>query len=144
MEPIEILDICTLLSVFDMPKAADFYCQVLGFTIETRSPTYAVENGVEQFHRCMLRAGDTRLMLNTAYDEGQRPAQRPAPAEDPFGAWLYLACPNLDAAYERLKAAQLDCKPPKLAPYGFLTLSFHDPDGHGITLQWPAGAPPNK
>lgn len=138
MGPIEIRDTCTLLGVFDMPKAVRFYCEVLGFTVEERSPTYAVENGEELFHWCMLRAGDTHLMLNTAYDTGERPAEPPPRTDDPFAAWLFFGCPKLDEAYERLKAAKINCQPPQLAPYGFRTLSFRDPDGHGITLQWPA------
>jgi glyoxylase I family protein len=137
MKPIQLQDICTLLSVFDMSTAVRFYCDVLGFEIENRSPTYAVEDGIEQFHWCMLKANACRLMLNTAYDEGERPAKRPAPVEDPFNTWLFLGCPNLDEAYERLKSANVDCKPPQLVKYGFRTISFRDPDGHGITLQWP-------
>jgi len=146
MDMIDVRDVCPLLSIFDMPKAVWFYCDVLDFTIESRSPTYAVDDGVELFHWCMLKAGDARLMLNTAYDEGERPADRPRRVEDPFGAWLYLACPNLDEAYARLQAAQVDCKPPQIVPYGgvyqFRTVSFSDPDGHGITLQWPLGVEP--
>jgi glyoxylase I family protein len=137
MKPIQLQDICTLLSVFDMSTAVRFYCDVLGFEIENRSPTYAVEDGIEQFHWCMLKANACRLMLNTAYDEGERPAKRPAPVEDPFNTWLFLGCPNVDEAYERLKSANVDCKPPQLVKYGFRTISFRDPDGHGITLQWP-------
>ncbi len=137
MSAIQVQDICTLLSVFDMPTSVKFYCDVLGFEIENRSPTYAVENGVDQFHWCMLRSNDARLMLNTAYDEGQRPATRPPQPKTPFGPWLFLGCPNLDAAYEKLKSSNVDCKPPVSVPYGFRTLAFHDPDGYGITLQWP-------
>jgi len=139
MGTIEIRDTCTLLSVYDMPTAVRFYREVLGFSIEARSPTYAVEHGVELFHWCMLRAGEARIMLNTAYDEGQRPAVRPAPAEDRFGAWLFFGCPEVDVAYERLKAAGVECEPPQIAGYGFRTLTLRDPDGHGITLQWPQG-----
>jgi uncharacterized glyoxalase superfamily protein PhnB len=140
METIEVQDVCALLSVFDMPTAVRFYCDVLGFTVESRSPTYAVEDGVEQFHWCMLRTNDARLMLNCEYDEGERPLERPAHVEQRFGIWLYLGCADIDGAYERLKAAQVHCEPPKVAPYGFRTLSFRDPDGHGITLQWPESA----
>jgi uncharacterized glyoxalase superfamily protein PhnB len=140
MKKIEVQDVCALLGVFDMPTAVRFYCDVVGFEIQNRSPTYAIEGGVEQFHWCMLKTDHARLMLNTAYDEGQRPAKRPAQAEDPFGVWLFFGCPNVDEAYENLKSAQVDCQPPQLAPYGFRTLSFRDPDGHGITLQSPVSS----
>jgi Uncharacterized protein conserved in bacteria len=136
MEP-KIQDTCTLLSVFDMPEAVQFYCDVLGFVIETRSPPYASSNGVELFHWCMLKSGGARLMLNTAYEADRRPAERSLPINDPFGAWLFFSCPNIDEAYAHLQASGIGCSPPEIAPYGFRTLSFRDPDGHGITLQWP-------
>ena len=39
--------------------------------------------------------------------------------------------------WEQLEAAGVACDGPKLAGYGWRTLSFRDPDGHGITLQHP-------
>jgi catechol 2,3-dioxygenase-like lactoylglutathione lyase family enzyme len=139
MAGIELKEVCALLSVWDMPTTVRFYCHLLGFEIEHRSPTYAVENGVELFHWCMLKAGDhTRIMLNGEYDEGERPAVRPAKGDERFGVWFFYGCPDVDGAYEKLKAAGVDCEAPKIVPYGFRVLSFRDPDGHGITLQWPA------
>lgn len=146
MAGIELKDLCALLSVWDMPTTLRFYCDLLGFEIEQRSPTYAVENGVELFHWCMLKSGDnTRIMLNTEYEENVRPAQRPAHTDQPFGVWFFYGCPDVQQAYEKLNSAGVECEPPKLVRYGsqhpFLTLSFRDPDGHGITLQWPAQDP---
>jgi glyoxylase I family protein len=115
---IDIRGLCPLLQVFDMPVSVRFYCELLGFEISSRSPTYAVENGAELFHWVLLRRGDTELMLNTAYDEGERPA---SPA---------------DAAYEQVKSHGVPCAPPQTAWYGMRQLSFRDPDGYGITLQW--------
>jgi uncharacterized glyoxalase superfamily protein PhnB len=84
-------------------------------------------------------------MLNTEYDEGQRPAERPVQGEARFGTWFYFECPDVEGAYEKLKTAGVECKPPSLTlyggKYGFRTLSFRDPDGHGITLQWPTAPP---
>ena len=66
---------------------------------------YAVENGVDLFHWCMLKAGDhTRIMLNTEYEEGQRPAVRPPKGDEHFGVWFFYGCPDVDGAYEKLKA----------------------------------------
>jgi glyoxylase I family protein len=135
MAPIEIRDGCTLMSVWDMPTAVRFYRDLLGFEITQRSPTYAVEDGEELFHWCMMRGGDAWLMLNTEYDEGERPAERPQQEEPRFGTWFFYDCPDIDGAYESLKAAGVACEAPKIAPYGFRVISFRDPDGHGITLQ---------
>jgi glyoxylase I family protein len=137
MATIEVKDVCALLSVWDMPATVRFYRELLGFEIVNRSPTYATEDGEELFHWCMMRANDATIMLNTEYDEGERPTERPCPDEPRFGTWFYYGCPNVDAAYAKLQAAGVACKPPSLAKYGFRTLSLRDPDGRGITLQWP-------
>jgi len=138
---IEVRDICALLSVYDMPEAVRFYSELLGFEVVSRAPTYEVIEGVEHFHWCMLKNGDSQLMLNTEYDTGERPPERPAFAEQRFGAWFYFGCSDLDGAYEQLKAAGVKCEPPKVVKYGgeygFRVISLRDPDGHGITLQWP-------
>jgi catechol 2,3-dioxygenase-like lactoylglutathione lyase family enzyme len=98
---IEIRGLCPLLQVFDMPLSVRFYCEVLGFEISSRSPTYAVENGVERFHWVLLRRGDTELMLNTAYDEGERPASPALERVASHGdTGLFFGCPDVDAAYE--------------------------------------------
>jgi catechol 2,3-dioxygenase-like lactoylglutathione lyase family enzyme len=138
---IEIRDGCTLMSVWDMPTTVRFYRELLGFEIVQRSPTYAMEGSEELFHWCMMRSNAACIMLNTEYDEGERPAERPHREETRFGTWFYYGCPDLDDAYEKLNAAAVGCKRPGLTmyggKYGFRTLSFRDPDGHGITLQWP-------
>ena len=135
---IEVKDICALLSVYDMPAAARFYTELLGFEVVSRAPTYETIDGVEHFHWCMLRNGSSCLMLNTEYDTGARPARRPAFEQQPFGTWFFFGCADLDEARRQLEAAGIACDGPKLAAYGFRTLSFRDPDGHGITLQHPA------
>jgi glyoxylase I family protein len=134
---IDIRGLCPLLQVFDVPLSVRFYCELLGFEISSRSPTYSVENGVELFHWVLLRRGDTELMLNTAYDEGQRPV---SPALEQVASHgdtaLFFGCPDVDAAYEQVKSHGVPCAPPKTAWYGMRQLSFRDPDGYGITLQW--------
>ena len=141
MSAIEVKDVCALLSVWDMPSTVRFYRELLGFEIVSRSPTYAVENGEELFHWCMMRTNDACIMLNTEYDEGERPAERPHQDEPRFGTWFFYGCPDMDGAYEKLKAAGVACKPPCVTQYGgkygFRTLAFRDPDGRGITLQHP-------
>jgi len=134
---IKVHDICALLSVYDMPAAVRFYGELLGFEVVSRAPTYETIDGVEHFHWCMLRSGTSYLMLNTEYDTGERPAERPASVEQRFGTWFYFGCEDLDEARRQLEAEGVRCEGPQLAGYGFLTLSFRDPDGHGITLQHP-------
>lgn len=137
---IDTRGITALLSVYDMPASVRFY-ELLGFELADRSPTYEVVDGVEHFHWCTLRRGPAELMLNTEYDTGERPAERPAAEPQRFGIWFYIGCPDLDDAYRQLRAAGVQCEPPRLTMYGgergFQTLSLHDPDGRGITLQWP-------
>jgi len=140
MAAIEVRDVCSLLSVWDMPTTVRFYREILGFEIVNRSPTYATEGGEELFHWCMMRVNDATIMLNTEYDEGDRPAERPPKGQERFGTWFFYSCPDIDGAYERLKIAGVACEPPTTAPYGFRVLSFRDPDGRGITVQWPVAA----
>jgi len=141
MAVIEVKDVCTLMSVWDMPTTVRFYRELLGFEIVNSSPAYATEDGEELFHWCMMRAGDSYIMLNTEYDEGERPAERPQQGEQRFGTWFFYSCADLDRAYETLKATGVECKPPSFTKYGgkygFRTLAFRDPDGRGITLQHP-------
>jgi glyoxylase I family protein len=132
---IKVHDICALLSVYDMPEAVRFYTAVLGFELVSRSPTYETIDGAEHFHWCMLRNGSSYLMLNTEYDTGERPPHRPAFEQQRFGTWFFFGCEDLDDARRQLEAHGVSCDGPKVVPYGFLTLSFRDPDGHGITLQ---------
>jgi glyoxylase I family protein len=134
---IEIKDVCALMSVWDMPTTVRFYSDLLGFEIVAQSPTYAVEDGEELFHWCTLRAGRACIMLNTEYDQDERPAERPQPAQERFATWFYYSCPDIDAAYATLQAAGVACQPPSIATYGFRVLTLRDPDGRGITLQCP-------
>lgn len=134
----DIRGLCPLIQVFDMPRSVQFYRDVLGFEIATCSPTYATEDGVELFHWALLKRGDIELMLNTAYDEGERPASPDAKRVASHGdTGLFFGCPDLDAAYGHVKSHGVKCAPPKTAPYGMRQLTLRDPDGYGVTLQWP-------
>jgi catechol 2,3-dioxygenase-like lactoylglutathione lyase family enzyme len=124
--------IAPLLSVFDMPQSVHFYRDVLGFEIITQS-----QPG-DHFHFALLRLHGADLMLNTAYDDGQRP---PAPDATRIAAHedmcLYFGCQDLDAAYEHLRAHEVKARPPKVAPYGMRQLYFKDPDGYNLCFQFP-------
>jgi catechol 2,3-dioxygenase-like lactoylglutathione lyase family enzyme len=68
---IEVRGVCTLIQVFDMPAAVHFYRDILGFeVVQTTTP----RDG-DQFDWGLLRLGETELMLNTAYEQDERPAE---------------------------------------------------------------------
>ena len=94
--------LCPLLHVFDMPKSVNFYRDVLGFELVGNSPIVRSPEG-EYFHWAMLRRGSTTLMLNTAYDKGERP---PAPGAARVAAHgdtvLFFGCSDVDAAFHQL------------------------------------------
>ena len=125
---IDMRGLCPLLPVFDMDISLHFYCDLLGFEIVEKA---------EQGGWAWLRLHDAELMLNTAYDEGERPSQ-PDPArimahED---TGLFIGCPNIDGAYEYLRGKGLDVSMPKVAWYGMKQMYLKDPDGFAICFQW--------
>jgi catechol 2,3-dioxygenase-like lactoylglutathione lyase family enzyme len=123
---------CTLLQVFDMPTALRFYRDVLGLAVTSQS-----QPG-DNFGWGLLRGKGVELMLNTAYDEGQRPpVPDPARVAAHGDTCLYFGCEDLDSAYQHLCAHGLKVDPPKVAPYGMKQLYVTDPDGYGLCFQWP-------
>ena len=75
---IDVRGLAPLLSVFDMPTSIRFYCEGLGFEVVGTDGKPA-----PQFDWALLRLNGSELMLNTAYEEGQRP---PAPDTARIGA----------------------------------------------------------
>ena len=130
---IEVGGVCTLLQVFDMPTSVRFYRDVLGFEIVQTSPREG-----DQFDWGLLRLNDANVMLNTAYEQDSRPAQREAARVAAHrDTCLYFSCPDVDAAYRHLLAHGIDVKEPKVAPYGMKQLYVSDPDGYELCFQWP-------
>ena len=68
---IEIRGMAPLLQVFDMPTSIKFYREVLGFEVVTTSTPRG-----QHFDWALLRLNGVELMLNTAYEEDERPAVR--------------------------------------------------------------------
>jgi len=133
--PIDMRGICPLIQVFDMPTSVRFYRDVLGFEIIDHAPLH----GPDDFGWCWLRLGETELMLNTAYDYGERPpAPDPARVAAHGDTCNFIGCPDVEAAYEYLRGKGLDVKKPKVAHYGMKQLYLADPDGFGICFQWKA------
>lgn len=131
---IEVSGVCTLLQVFDMPKSVRFYRDVLGFEVVSTSPREG-----DQFDWGLLRLKDAEVMLNTAYEHADRPAEpdrrRVAAHAD---TTLYFGCPDVDAAYRHLQSHGIDVEPPQVAPYGMKQLYVSDPDGYKLCFQWQA------
>jgi len=131
--PINFRGIAPLLQVFDMPTSLRFYRDVLGFAVVGQS------GSGDDCGWVWLRFQGTEVMLNTAYDVGERPpAPDPARAAAHGDTCLYFGCEDLDDAYQHLIAHGAKTKPPKVAPYGMKQLYVTDPDGFGLCFQWPA------
>jgi catechol 2,3-dioxygenase-like lactoylglutathione lyase family enzyme len=122
-----------LIQVFDMPTSVAFYRDVLGFTVVRQS------GPGDDFDWGLLKLDGAELMLNTAYEKGDRP---PAPDRARIAAHedtaFYLGCKDVDAAYEYLRLRGVDVQEPTVAPYGMKQLYLKDPDGYVICFQWPA------
>ena len=132
-----VLGVTPLISVFDMPESIGFYRDVLGFAIVNSSPEIEAPEG-KYFHWAWLRLGDADLMLNTAYDAGQRPDARET------GRWqghsdtcLYFGCADVDQVYEELVASGLELNKPANTRYGMRQLYLRDPDGYMLCFQHP-------
>ena len=130
---INIRGMAPLLQVFDMPAAVHFYRDILGFELVTTS------RPGDHFGWALLKLNGVEIMLNTAYEEDQRPpAPDPARVAAHNDTGLFFGCEDLDGAYRHLRAHGLSVKEPAVAPYGMKQLSVTDPDGYALCFQWPA------
>ena len=126
-----IRGLCPLLQVFDMPRSLRFYRDILGFAEVAKS------GQGDEVGWAWLRHGEAELMLNTAYDEGQRPAEPDPPRVAAHAdTILYMGCQDLEGAYAYLTSRGVRAEPPKAAPYGMKQLYLSDPDGYGLCFQW--------
>ncbi len=132
---IDIRGMAPLLQVFDMRRSIEFYRDVLGFEVVANSPP----RDEVLFHWALLRLNGVELMLNTAYDEGQRPAVPDARRMAAHGdTGLFFSCPEVDAAYAYLHEKGVAKNAPAVAPYGMKQLYVTDPDGYTLCFQWAA------
>ena len=130
---LELTGLTPLIQVFDMPESLRFYRDLLGFEVVQSS------GPLDDCGWVWLRSGGAELMLNTAYDEGERPAE-PDPQRR-FGhddTGLFIGARDVEAVYARLKAAGLEVEPPRVAPYGMKQVYVKDPDGFVLCFQWRA------
>jgi glyoxylase I family protein len=133
--PLNLIKLTPLLQVYDMPTALAFYRDRLGFEVIATSPEVETPEG--QFsHWVWLRSGAAEIMLNTAYDAGERPREQDVERVLAHGdTCLFFACPNLDEVYAELQRGGVDCKPPVIASYGVRRFSVRDPDHFELVFQ---------
>src|SRR5262249_23193276 len=110
----------------------------LGFELLTASPVLAED----RFHWALLRLGGAELMLNTAYEsDDERPGERErARTAAHADTGLFIACPDVDAAYRELREKGVAVKEPVVTGYGMKQMHLHDPDGYALCFQWSADA----
>lgn len=127
-----------LLQVYDMNEALAFYRDALGFELVQASDEVETPEG-RHVHWCWLKLGDAHLMLNTAYDSGERPpAREPARQAAHDDVCLYFECADVDAMADLLRSQGLEVEGPRTAPYGMRQTWLHDPDGYQLCFQRPA------
>jgi catechol 2,3-dioxygenase-like lactoylglutathione lyase family enzyme len=118
-----------LLQVFDLSLSLKFYCDVLGFHIVQRT---------DNEWWAMLRLGDAILMLNTAYENDQKPpSPDPARVRGHTDVSLYFEYLDLDALHSHLRAHRCQVAPPGHTSYGLRQMNVTDPDGYEICFTAP-------
>jgi glyoxylase I family protein len=131
--PIDVRGLAPLLQVFDMPASVHFYRDLLGFEL------VATSQPGDRFDWALLRLNGVELMLNTAYEDGERPpSPDPARTAGHADTGLYFGCADLDGAYRHLRASGIDIDEPVTRHYGMRQLTVTDPDGYSLCFQWPA------
>lgn len=130
---VTIRGLAPLFQVYDMPTSIAFYRDILGFEVISTSPVL----GKDFFNWALLKLNGTELMLNTAYEEDDRPAHpddaRIAAHEDTS---LYFACPDVDRTYQYLLSKGISLQAPVITHYGFKTIYVKDPDGFMLVFHW--------
>ncbi len=118
-----------LLEVFDLPASIAFHRDVLGFELVAGDESWW----------CMLKLGDATLMLNTAYENHERPSEpEPARVRGHADTSLYFSSPNLDEIYVDLRSKGCTVTEPMITSYGMRQISTKDPDGFQLFFICPA------
>lgn len=128
---ITVREVTPLLEVFDLPASISFYRDVLGFELISGDESWW----------CMLRLGDSTLMLNTAYENHERPsAPEPRRVRGHGDTSLYFSSPDPDAVFAQLREKGWPVTEPVLTSYGMRHVSARDPDGFQLFFIAPAKA----
>ncbi len=128
---ITIQELAPLLEVFDLPTSIAFYRDMLGFKLVAGDDTWW----------CMLKLGDTKLMLNTAYEDHERPSEPDAArVRGHADTSLFFSSPNPDEVYAHLRGKGWPVTEPNVTSYGMRQVSTKDPDGFQLFFICPAEA----
>ena len=126
---ITVRGLTPLLEVFDLPTSIAFYRDVLGFELVAGDDSWW----------CMLKLGEATLMLNTAYEDHERPpAPEPARVRGHADTSLYFSSPDPDEVYAHLVRKGWPAMAPMITSYGMRQVSTKDPDGFQIFFFRPA------
>jgi glyoxylase I family protein len=115
-----------------MPTSIAFY-RSLGFEVVEH---WGVRDG--EFDWVRLRLGGAELMLNTAYDRGERP-----PTPDPgrvrghADTELFFECADVDEICEMLRRKGMPVGEPETTFYRTRRVWLQDPDGFQVWFQSP-------
>ena len=138
---LEVDGMAPLIQVYDMNEALGFYRDTLGFELVADSGEVDAPEG-RYVHWCWLRLGETHLMLNTAYDAGERPAARdPVRQAAHDDLCFYFGCSDVDETAAWLQSRGLEIEGPRTAPYGMRQTWLKDPDGYQLCFQARAHVP---
>jgi len=110
-----------LIQVFDMPSSLAFYRDKLGFEVMQTS------GQGDQSGWVMLKLNDAALMLNTMYEDPDRPLAPDLTRKS-----------NHNAAYNYFLSNDIEVGKPYLTGYGFNAIDITDPDGYNLCFYWPA------
>ena len=125
-----IAGLTPLLEIFDMERSLRFYRDILGFTVESIA---------EGRGWCMLvHGGNTRLMLNTQYDEDEQPKSPPLDRTRWHSDTTLYFDADPQVIFNRLRELEWPASEPVLTSYNFWQTSTHDPDGFGLAFLRPA------
>jgi glyoxylase I family protein len=128
----EIRGIAPYIEVFDMPASLHFYRDILDFEKMMSS------GEGDDVGWVLLESNGATLMLNTAYDEGERPSQPdPARIKGHRDITFYFDCKEIDALYQYLIHKGLELKPPFITGYGWKAIHLRDPDHYGLCFHRP-------
>jgi glyoxylase I family protein len=131
---LQLRGLVPLLQIYDMPTSVRFYRDALGFEIVSTSPRL----GDDYFHWVWLRLGNAELMLNDIYESNdQRPPEPDRRRAAAHGdTVLFFGCPDVEAAYEELRAKGLAVTQPVVTRHGMKQMNLIDPDGYELCFQW--------
>ena len=122
-----------LIQVFDMPSSLAFYRDKLGFEVMQTS------GQGDQSGWVMLKLNDAALMLNTMYEDPDRPLAPDLTRKSNHNdITFYFGCPDVNAAYNYFLSNDIEVGKPYLTGYGFNAIDITDPDGYNLCFYWPA------